>query len=154
MYYGKTLELSPRGFFTAITALDTLTREENGDLPIGTYLTYLSLEWTEGEANKNDAVREMVKTAPQFAPAWKEFALLCYNDDERLRAIESGLAARPDAETKGMLEVSKALVLDLRGDRASAVRLLGELALDPKSTFRTEHSAKAALSILLENAIR
>ena len=35
-YYRKTLELSPRGFFTAITAVHTLTREQNGDLPIGT----------------------------------------------------------------------------------------------------------------------
>src|SRR5207249_2079912 len=36
-HYRKTVELAPRGFFTAITALDTLVREEKGDLPAGTY---------------------------------------------------------------------------------------------------------------------
>jgi tetratricopeptide (TPR) repeat protein len=148
-YYQTTLELSPRGFFTAITALDTLVREKNGDLPVGTYLAYLSLEWTENETQKDGAIREMVKQIPQFAPAWKEFASLCHDDDERFAAIERGLAANPDAETKGMLEINKALVLNLKGDRDAAVRMLGELALDPKSTFGTEHSAKAALSILL-----
>jgi tetratricopeptide (TPR) repeat protein len=148
-YYRKTLELSPRGFFTAITALDTLTREQNGELPVGTYLAYLSLEWVEDEARKDSAVREMVRMIPQFAPAWKEFGALCEQNGERLTAIENGLAARPDAETKGMLEINRALVLNLGGDKAGAVRLLGELALNPMSTLGTEHSAKAALGILL-----
>lgn len=147
-YYRRTLELSPRGFFTAITALDTLTRELSGDLPVGTYLSYLSLEWMDDAAKKDDAVRQMVKMIPQFAPAWKLFAGLCPEDSERLAAIENGLAAQPDAETKGMLEINKALVLNLNGDKAAAMRLLGELALSPNSTFGTEHSAKAALSIL------
>ena len=147
-YYRMTLELSPRGFFTAITALDTLTREQNGDLPSGTYLAYVSLEWMQDEAEKENAVRELVNQIPQFAPAWKAFASLCDDDDERLSAIEKGLAAHPDAETKGMLEINRALILNLKGDRAAAVQLLGELALDPRSTFGTEHSAKAALSIL------
>lgn len=147
-YYRKTLELSPRGFFTAITALDTLTREQNGQLPVGTYLAYTSLEWMDDTAKKDDAVREMVKTIPQFAPAWKLFAGLCPEDAARLAAIENGLAAQPDAETKGMLEINMALVLNLNGDKAAAVRLLGELALNPNSTFGTEQSAKAALSIL------
>jgi hypothetical protein len=90
----------------------------------------------------------MIKTIPEFAPAWKEFASLC-DDGERLTAIENGLAAHPDAETKGMLEINKALALNLMGKREAAVQLLGELALDPKATFGTEHSAKAALSILM-----
>jgi tetratricopeptide (TPR) repeat protein len=148
-YYRRTLELSPRGFWTAITALDTLTREQNGELRVGTYLAYLSLEWMDDAAKKEAAVREMIKTIPEFAPAWKEFASLCDDDDERLAAIENGLAVHPDAETKGMLEINKALALDLKGNREAAVRLLGELALDPKATLGTEHSAKAALSILM-----
>jgi len=148
-YYRRTLELSPRGFFMAFTALDTLTREQNGELPMGTYLAYVSLEWLGDTPMRDDAAREMVKAVPQFAPAWKNFASLCNDDGERLAAIEKGLAAHPDAETKGMLEINKALVFNLKGDRAGAVQLLGELALDPKSTFHTEHAAKAALSILL-----
>jgi len=148
-YYQRTLELSPRGFFAAITALDTLLREQNGELPVGTYLGYVSLEWMQDTAKREHAVREMVKKIPQFAPAWKEFASLCDDEGERLAAIESGLAANPDAGTKGMLKINKALVLNLKGKHDDAVRLLGELALDPNSTLGTEHSAKAALSILL-----
>lgn len=148
-YYRKTLELSPRGFWTAITALDTLSREQNGELPVGTYLAYLSLEWIDDAAEKDAAVREMIKTIPEFAPAWKEFAFLCDDDRERLTAIENGLAAHPDVETKGMLEINKALALNLEGKREAAVQLLGKLALDPKATFGTENSAKAALSILM-----
>ena len=148
-YYRKTLELSPRGFFTAITALDTLTREQNGDLPVGTYLAYLPLEWMKDKGQKESAIRKLVKQIPQFAPAWKELASLCEDDGERLRANENGLAAHPDADTKGMLNINRALVLNLRGDHAAAVQLLGEIALNPKSTIKTEHSAKAALSILM-----
>jgi tetratricopeptide (TPR) repeat protein len=114
-YYRRTLELSPRGFFTAITALDTLTREQNQELPVGTYLAYVSLEWMDDAAKKDETVRELVKMIPQFAPAWKLFAGLCEDDGERLTAIENGLAAQPDAETKGMLEINKALVLNLKG---------------------------------------
>jgi tetratricopeptide (TPR) repeat protein len=147
-YYRKTLELSPRGFFAAITALDTLIREQRGELPVGTYLRCVTLEWMADAAKKEEAVREMVKMIPQFAPAWKEFASLCDDEEERLAAIENGLAAHPDAGTKGMLEINKALVLNLKGNRDEAVRLLGELALDPHSTLGTEHSAKAALAFL------
>jgi tetratricopeptide (TPR) repeat protein len=148
-YYQRTLELSPREFFTAITALHTLTREQNGDLPVGTYLAYVSLEWMADAAKREHPLREMVKVIPQFAPAWKESASLCDDDGERLTAIENGLAANPDAGTKGMLEINKALVLSRKGNHDDAVRLLGELALDPNSTVGTEHSAKAALSILM-----
>jgi tetratricopeptide (TPR) repeat protein len=147
--YLKTLELSPRGFFTAITALHTLKREQQGDLPRGTYLRYLSLEWIADEVQKEPAVRKLIDQIPQFAPAWKEFALFCDDDDRRLAAIERGLAADPDAETKGMLEINRALIFNLKGDRSAAVQSLGELALNPESTLGTEHSAKAALSILL-----
>jgi hypothetical protein len=149
-FYQKTLELSPRGFFTAITALSTLDREKNGELPRGTYLSYVLLEGME-TPQRESAIRALVEYLPQFAPGWKEFACLCDDDDERLEAIERGLEALPDAETKGMLEINKALVTNLKGKHAAATQLLGELALDPKSTFGTEHSAKAALSILLLN---
>ena len=105
-YYQRTLELSPRGFFAAMTALHTLEREKNGDLPVGTYLAYVSLEWMQDAAKREHAVREMVERIPQFAPAWKEFASLCDDEGERLAAIENGLAANPDAGTKGMLNIS------------------------------------------------
>lgn len=48
-------------------------------------------------------VQRLVTTAPTFAAAWREQALLdgC-RDTERLTVIDRGLAAEPDAETEGM----------------------------------------------------
>ena len=147
--YQKTLELSPRGFFTAITAVDTLTREQKGELPPGTYLAYVSLEWMNDPVKKAAAVHRMVELVPGFAPAWKEYALLVKDHNERLTIIEKGLAAHPDAETKGVLTINKAIIFNLRGDRDGAVRLLGELALDPKSSLGSALSAKAALALIV-----
>lgn len=145
VYYRKTLELSPRGFFTAITALDTLEREHSGELPAGLYRAYLSLEWMEASDRAN-LVRQMPERQPGFAPGLKERALLADEVAERLEWIERGLAANPDAETKGILLINKALSLNQRGEKDAAVKLLGELALDPQSTFATEHLAKAMLA--------
>src|SRR5262245_48687936 len=69
-YYRKTVELAPRGFFTAITALDALERESRGELSAGTYFAYLSLEWMNDPEKKAEAVRQLAKRAPGFAPAW------------------------------------------------------------------------------------
>jgi tetratricopeptide (TPR) repeat protein len=147
-HYRKTVELAPRGFFTAITALDALDREAKGDLPAGTYLAYVSLEWMDDAGKKADAIRQLVKRLPGFAPVWKEQVILADTDAEKLAAIEKGLAANPDGETKGILLINKALVLDRSGDRDGAIRLLGELALDPAATYATEHLAKVTLANL------
>ena len=146
--YQKTLELAPRGFFTAITAVDTLTREHKGELPTGTYLAYVSLEWINDPQKKREAVQQMVELVPGFAPAWKELAALIDDDTERLTVIETGLAAHPDAETKGMLTINKALLLNNKGDHDAAVRLLGELALHTNSPLDIELSAKSALALI------
>jgi tetratricopeptide (TPR) repeat protein len=145
-HYRRTVELAPRGFFTAITALDALDREAKGELAVGTYLAYLSLEWMDDSGKKTDAVRQLAKRVPSFAPAWKEMAMQSDADAEKLAAIEKGLKANPDGETKGILLINKALILDRSGDHAGAVRLLGELALDPASTYATEHLAKVTLA--------
>ena len=76
----------------------------------------------------------------------KARALLAENDGERLQWIEKGLSASPDAETKGILLINKALLLNKRGEKDAAVKLLGQLALDPQSTFAIEHLAKATLA--------
>jgi len=74
--YQRTVALAPRGFFTAITALDTLTREQAGQFPPGTYLAYLSLEWVNDRAKKLDMGRQLVRKLPRFALGWKELAFL------------------------------------------------------------------------------
>jgi tetratricopeptide (TPR) repeat protein len=146
--YKRTVGLAPRGYFTAITALDILDREEAGEFPPGTYLAYLMLEWIDDSPQRIDMTRRIVNTLPRFAPGWKDLAYFAQQDAERLAAIENGLAATPDAETRGMLQINKAVILDRRGDHEEAVRLLGELALDPHSTYGTEQLAKAALAVV------
>ncbi|UWZ83994.1 tetratricopeptide repeat protein [Occallatibacter riparius] len=149
--YRKTLKLSPRGFFTAITAAHTLEKEERGELPPGIYLAYLSLEWLQDPTEKARSVRELVKRCPQFAPGWKELAALAEDDGERLAALESGLAADPDAETEGMLLINRALLFDRQGDHDRAILTLGELALDPSSPADIEQIAKACLAMIVQN---
>jgi len=149
VYYRKTIELSPRGFFEAITAVDALDREEKGELPTGTYVKYLSLEWTNDPEQKTEIVHQLLRAAPDFAPAWKELATLSGDDAEQLAAIERGLAAHPDGETKGILQVNKALILHRKGDHEGAIRLLGETALDPASPYDTEQMAKVSLANVL-----
>jgi len=147
-WYRKTIKLSPRGFFTAITAVDALEREEQGDLPRGTYRACVSLEWISNPAEKAEAVRRFVERVPHFAPAWKELAMVLEDEDARANAIEKGLAANPDPETRGILLINKALAANKQGKRDDAIEMLGELALDPESTYGTEHLAKATLAMI------
>ena len=147
-HYRRTLELSPRGFFTAMTALDTLEREQRGELPEGLYLAYMSLEQLQDRSRRASVARQIADKVPGFAPAWKEVAIAAEGDAERLTAIQKGLASNPDPETKGLLEINEALVLHARGEADVALRLLRALALDPASTLATEHLAKAALAML------
>jgi tetratricopeptide (TPR) repeat protein len=144
-YYTKTVELAPRGFFTAITALDTLEREAAGDLPERTYLSYLSLEWVEEGEQKSQMVKLLTEKYPDFAPGWKEYALLCEAPADSLAAIEKGLTADPDAETEGILLLNKAMTLNEMGQHAEAVDILGNLAVDPSTTFGNEQLAKQML---------
>jgi hypothetical protein len=62
-----------------------------------------------------------------------------------LVAIERGLKLDPDAETLGMLVINKALILWQREDREQALSLLGELALDRRTTIHAEMVAKLVL---------
>jgi hypothetical protein len=98
---------------------------------------------------KPEAVRDLVQR-PQFAPAWKELAYLADQKDERLAAIEHGLAANPDPETKGTLQINNALALNTAGDKQGAVLLLGNLILDPNWTLGTGHLAKFSLANILK----
>jgi len=148
--YEKTVNLSPRGFFTALTALDTLNREVSGELPEGTYAAYMSLEWIEDAQQKSKMINALTERLPQFAPGWKEYAVHCDDLSAKLEAIEKGLAANPDLETKGMLLINKALVLNQQGDIAMAKKILGNLALDPNATFANEHLAKQTLAMIAE----
>jgi tetratricopeptide (TPR) repeat protein len=148
--YRKTVEMAPRGFFTAITALDALDREASGDLPEGTYAAYMALEWIPDPEQKARIVSQMVERFPTFAPAWKELALQCDDPAEKLAAIEKGLDALPDRETKGILLINKALTLDKQGETEEAKLLLGGLVSNPETTLANEQLAKQTLALIRE----
>lgn len=146
-FYKKTVELAPRGFFTAITALDTLNREANGELPTGTYSAYMALEQMD-HSQKEKAVASMVKHLPQFAPAWKEYATMFREPSKRISIIDRGLAATPDTETKGTLLINKALALNIQGETESAVNILTKLVNDPNTTLANEKLAQYSLKTI------
>ena len=143
--YRRTASLAPRGFFTTLTAIDTLVREQKGEFPRGLYLAYLMLEPIHDRAQRHDLLEQFVKKYPRFAPGWQKYADLMETGAERLKAIDKGLAADPDPETKGMLLLNRALVLHSSGDHDAAVRLMTELAADHDSTLGTEALARAML---------
>lgn len=148
-FYQRVDKMAPRGFFTAKTALDCLRRERSGDVISGTYKAYVSLEWMDNEQKKRAVLEQVVKTCPKFPPAWKELAVVRPDDPGKLDAIEHGLSQTPDGETKGILLINKAIILDRQGKRDAATDILGHLALDPESTLATESLAKFTLRNLL-----
>ena len=92
----------------------------------------------------------MVEQLPGFAPAWKEFAVQCKEPAETLSAIEKGLAANPDRETRGILLINKALTLNSQGDVEAARSILGNVVSDPETTFSNEHLAKQFLPMCVD----
>ena len=143
--YRRTLELSPRGFFTAHVAVDALRREQKGELPAGFYLAYVMLEFMP-DGQRRQVIPQLVERFPAFAPAWLEFAKLASAPRERLDRIEAGLRARPDPETRGMLQLNQALTLGQSGQDAKANRIIAHLAADPGSTSAVEAWAKVLLA--------
>jgi len=144
--YAEVDRLAPRGFFTCKATLDSLRRERTGALPAGFSRAFTTLEWLDDLTKKQAILEGIVEQYPAFAPAWKELAALLKDADARWQAITKGLGGSPDGDTRGMLLIGKALILVQRGEQPEAIRILGELALDPQSTLAAETLAKAALA--------
>jgi hypothetical protein len=89
---------------------------------------------------------QLVDKLPGFAPAWCKWAPFAGDPSARLDAIERGLAAHPDGETMGMLQLNKAFTLNQLGDHQSAVALVREIAANPESTAAVEALAKDCLA--------
>lgn len=150
-FYKKTDALEPQGFFTAKTALYALEGEKAGKFPKGLYMAYLQIEWTEDRNKKLEMAKTITQQAPEFAPAWKELSGLSEDKKERLNAIEQGLSKNPDAETKGMLLINKALILDSDGNKEEAKKLLGNLIFSPDVTRGNTALAKFTLKTISVN---
>ncbi len=110
-YYIMTDSLAPRGFFTSKTALHTLERERKGELKAGLYNMYVSLEWINDPQERFENIKLIVVNFPSFAPGWKEYSNLLEGKD-RISAIEKGLELDADMDTRGLLLINKALMLD------------------------------------------
>jgi hypothetical protein len=141
--------MAPRGFFTVKTAVHYLKLEQEGKVPQGTYLKFLSLEWTDRSNERQAMVRQLTEGTPSFAPGWKARAALETDLQRRLNYLERGLAANPDPETMGFLLLNKAAVLVEQGKRREAVSILGSLALDPSSPLDIEALAKQSLATVV-----
>ncbi len=148
-YYRLTDKIAPKGFYTSKIALHTLERESKGELQKGLYKSYLSLEWTNNPAEKNEMIKLLTEKVPSFTPAWKEYSNLL-EGQERLNAIEKGLEQNPDIETKGMLIINKALALNQNGNFKKASELLTNVIFDPSSTFGNIEMAKFVLNNISE----
>ncbi len=144
-YYQLTDEVAPKGFYTSKTALNTLEKEKKGEFTKGLYKMYLSLEWIDNPSEKQEMIKLLVKKYPNFAPAWKEYSNIVEGED-RMKAIEKGLSSNPDIETKGLLLVNKALMINEKGNFKKATELLTEIIFDKNTTFGNIEMAKFVLN--------
>jgi len=102
----------------------------------------------ESDETKLEALRHITERFPAFPPAWQQLSSLIDDDDERLDAIDRGLAGDPDDETYGMLTLNSALITSRRGDAAGARLALDRLLADPRCTASAEALTTMILSTL------
>jgi len=94
--------------------------------------------------------KTITEKVPDFAPAWEALANLLYDYEDRLKAIEQGLSKNPDADTKGILEINKAIILNENGKKEEAKQLLANLIFSPEVTMANKESAKFTLQSISE----
>ena len=145
--YRKVLELAPGGFFMASTAADMLTREASGEFPGGLYAAFSMLEHMPRE-QQLDIARQLVEQFPSHAPAWELHAQSLVDPAARLEAIERGLAARPDPETRGSLLIQKAVALNALGEHQRALELLEPMTATVGDSRSANAKALVARSII------
>jgi tetratricopeptide (TPR) repeat protein len=146
--YAVVERLSPRGFFTAKAEMDCIRRERAKEFAPGTCKSYVLVADMSDSPEKRAAWEGLLRQSPSLAPAWKGLSVLLPDDDAKMGAIAKGLSYHPDGDTRGVLLINKALILNRQGKHSEAVSILGNLALDPQSTLMTEQLAKASLANL------
>lgn len=151
-YFEKVDEMAPRGFFNSKVALHSLQREQKGQLPPETYLTFISLEWLQDNKKLKDYVFAIRNRCPNFAPIWPKVATYIDDAEQRLEVFDKGLACDPDPDTRGLLLINKAAALNHLGYQEEAVKILSQLALDPETTLQNEHLSKFMLGQILGEA--
>ncbi len=157
-YYQLSDQIAPKGFYDTKIALHSLQREKTGDLKKGVYKNYLLLELSgvltiESSINQSTyelTIGELLKNAQNFAPLWKDYALFLESTEEKLDAIEKGLAQNPDVKTKGILLINKAIFSNENGNYQRATEILVGVIFDPNSTISNVEMAKYILNLMTE----
>ena len=145
--YRKTLELSPLGYFVAAVAADMLTREAAGEFPDGLYAAFAMLEHMPADQQRHIA-GQLVAQFPSHAPAWDLHARFLEDPSDKLAAIERGLLARPDPDTRGSLLVQKAGALHASGQRDAALEILAPLTSTLGDSAATHLAALVATAVI------
>lgn len=145
-HYAKVDTMAPWGFFTARTAADSLRREREGIIKEGAYLALVMLEAEPPSEEKFKALVELIRESPAFPAAWAELANGLEEPDERMQAIEQGLQHDPDSQIRETLNLSKAIVLSGKGERASAIEILKDLVGNPDTTLGNLAVAQVVLA--------
>lgn len=146
--YKEVDRMSPKGFFTAKTAIWTLEREASGAFPEHTYWAYVLGE-ALGMPQRRELMEKMINKVPTFAPAWKELFYLSENDPNRDAYLAKALSLNPDADTYGICKINFASRIAGKGDIESAKKILTELISDEASTSGNVTLAKAILHNLV-----
>jgi hypothetical protein len=89
-----------------------------------------------------------VEAFPSCAGAWDRLANCIEDLPARLRAIERGLAAPADPDTRGSLLVKKALALHGLGQTAGALEILTPLTATVGDSLSTHANAYIALAVI------
>ncbi len=145
--YQDVARLAPKGFFTTKTAVWCLEKEKQGTFPAGTYLAYVSLEWTDPN-QKAQLVNELATRLPTFTPIWKEKALLADDYAERLRLLDHALSMDADDETYGFLILNKAVTLQQTGQPSAAKALLTILMEGNRTTHSSQNLAREIMKTM------
>lgn len=143
--YRRTLELSPRGFFIARQTADMLEREAAGEFPSGLSIGVATLPDMPKDQQRAIA-EQLIQKFPSCPAGWALHANFVTEPVARLAAIESGLAARPDPDTRGSLLIHKAWALERLGQTDRALEILTSLTArigDSVSTYANAHIALA-----------
>ena len=142
--YERVLAMAPHGYFTAMTSADCLRREVAHEWKAGICKRYMMVEFEP--STRVAALEAIVAEAPGVASAWKDLALGREDETGRVAALDQALAHKPDPETRGFALANKALALGRAGKRDEAIRILGELVLDPSSPLDVAALARVSLA--------
>jgi tetratricopeptide (TPR) repeat protein len=145
--YEELDALAPQGYANSKQVLDSLRREKDGRVPVGTYRKYMEVLRLRDLEEIRKRLKELTRAAPGFIPGWQELALTEQDPREAEKLVAKALALEPDLETRGHLLLHQARLLQVRGEREAGRKQYQALLNDPAMPPSVKVLAKEALSI-------